>query len=112
MIARVEETGEFVAHVDRAESFWQRFRGLMGTRQLDADRGLLFPRTNSIHTFFMRYPINVVYLDRTYQVLRVDLMKPWRVGPIVWKAYWVLEVPHVPLTLTVGRHVNIAEDVP
>lgn len=77
-----------------AETFFTRFMGLMGRRQMDPEEGLLFPRTSSIHTFFMRIPIDVVYLDGEGKVLRADpRMAPNRMGPIVRGAQVVLELP-------------------
>jgi len=49
---------------------------------------------NSIHTVFMRIPIDVVFVSRAGVVLDVTPARvPWRVGPIVWRAAWVLELP-------------------
>ncbi len=76
-----------------ADSFWLRFRGLMGTARLEPGEGMLFPRTNSIHMFFMRYPLTIVYLSKDMKVLRSVVVKPWRVGPVVLRAQWVLELP-------------------
>lgn len=80
-------------HIQVADSFWLRFRGLMGTTSLDSGEGMLFPRTNSIHMFFMRYPLTIVYLSKDMRVLRSVVVQPWRIGPIVFKAQWVLELP-------------------
>ncbi len=76
-----------------ARSFWQRFRGLMGTSLLNPGEGMLFPHTNSVHMFFMKYPLCVAYLSRDYHVLRHVVLKPWEIGPVVKGAYWVLELP-------------------
>jgi uncharacterized membrane protein (UPF0127 family) len=68
--------------------------GLMGRRGWTHSDGLVLERCGSIHTFFMRMPIDVVYLDRDGTVLRADAaMPPWRVGPIVRRARTVLELP-------------------
>jgi uncharacterized membrane protein (UPF0127 family) len=77
-----------------ATGFWSRFFGLMGRRGLAAEHGLYFPRCNAIHTFFMRFPIDVVYLDATLTVVDVDrALAPWRLGKPRWKAKHVLELP-------------------
>ncbi len=58
---------------------WQRFVGLMGRASLDADEGMLFPRTGSIHMFFMRFPIDAVFCDRDLRVVKVARgLAPWR----------------------------------
>jgi uncharacterized membrane protein (UPF0127 family) len=45
-----------------AERFFERFRGLMGRRELRPGEAMWFPRCNSVHTWFMRIPIDVVFL--------------------------------------------------
>ena len=58
---------------------WTRLRGLLGRSGLAADEGMLFPATGSIHTMFMRFPIDVVFLDAELQVLSVRTAVPaWR----------------------------------
>jgi len=61
-----------------AKRFSQRFLGLTVFSHLPADRGLLFRRCRSIHMFFMRFPIDVVFLDRSGGVVRIcESLKPW-----------------------------------
>ena len=75
-------------------SFFARFRGLMGVAALPAGHGLLLDGDNSIHTCFMRFPIDVVFLDRDRRVVhQVSVMRPWRVSRIVWRAKGILELP-------------------
>lgn len=58
---------------------WTRLRGLLGRSGLEAGEGMLFPRTGSIHTMFMRFPIDVVFLDAELRVLSVRQAVPaWR----------------------------------
>ena len=62
-----------------ADNPWTRLKGLLGRRGLDEGEGLLIRPTGSIHMFFMRFPIDAVFLDRELRILKVvpDL-KPWR----------------------------------
>jgi uncharacterized protein len=56
-----------------------RMRGLLGRRGLDSGEGLLLRPASSVHTFFMRFPIDVVFLDRDGAVLKVASRLPaWR----------------------------------
>ena len=58
---------------------WTRLRGLLGRSGLAPDEGMLFPGTASIHTMFMRFPIDVVFLDAEFRVLAVRESVPaWR----------------------------------
>jgi uncharacterized membrane protein (UPF0127 family) len=62
-----------------ASSFASRFRGLMGVAQLPPGRGLLLPGTSSVHTHFMRFPIDVVFLDSARRIVSVTpALRPWR----------------------------------
>ncbi len=78
----------------RAESFVERFVGLMGRRDLPMGAGLLLEPCNSIHTFFMRIPIDVLFLSKELEILKlIPAMVPWRTSSILWKARSVLELP-------------------
>ena len=62
-----------------ADSLGARARGLLGRSGLKAGEGLLITRTSSVHTHFMRFPIDVVFLDRGGGVLKVAHgVRPWR----------------------------------
>jgi uncharacterized membrane protein (UPF0127 family) len=62
-----------------ADTFWKRFRGLMGRRSLDADEGMVFYDNGSIHMFFMRFPLDVVFCDEELRIVKVARgLKPWR----------------------------------
>lgn len=68
-----------VAAVYRTGNAWERLRGLLGRPPLEYDEGLLISPCGSIHTLFMAYPIDVVYLARDLTVLRViPALRPWR----------------------------------
>ncbi len=54
-----------------ARSFGRRLVGLMGRRKLDTGEALLIPRCSSIHTWFMRFPIDLIYLDESGHVVRI-----------------------------------------
>lgn len=70
-----------------------RMRGLLGRSQLGAGEGLLLKPASSVHTFFMRFPIDVVFIDREGHVTRViRALRPWRVAGSR-KARAVLELP-------------------
>ncbi|HEY6643030.1 DUF192 domain-containing protein [Povalibacter sp.] len=72
-LARVETTqGMTVAHrVAVAASFLQRFRGLLGRKDLALDQGLLLRPGGSIHTLCMRFPIDALFLDRSMRILAI-----------------------------------------
>ena len=62
-----------------ADTFWLRFRGLMGRTSLEPGEGMVFERTGSIHMFFMRMPLDVLFCDRERRVVKVARgLKPWQ----------------------------------
>lgn len=66
-----------------AERFTARLLGLMFRKDMPDDAALLIPRCNAIHTFFMRFPIDVTFLDRNgAPVKTVRGVRPWT--PLVW----------------------------
>jgi uncharacterized protein len=70
-----------------------RLRGLLGRDQLASGEGLLLRPAASIHTWFMRFAIDAVFLDRDLGVLRVtEGLRPWRMAARR-KARSVLELP-------------------
>ena len=73
--------GQPVCRARVARSFAARFRGLMGAADLPAGQGMLFPRTSSVHTHFMRFPIDVVFLDEELRIVAVrPALRPWRMA--------------------------------
>jgi uncharacterized protein len=75
-----ESRGEIVC--DRcvvADNPLRRLRGLLGRRSLPAGEGLLLRPTPAVHTSFMRFPIDLVFLDEELVVVDVvDALQPWR----------------------------------
>ena len=77
-----------------AGSFWSRLKGLLGTRSLDPGDGLLIERCSSIHSFFMRYSFDALFLKGDGRVVHViDDMRPNRISRHVFSARRVLELP-------------------
>jgi len=82
-----------VAAVEMADTRESRRRGLLGRDGLDAGSALVISPCFSIHTAFMRFAIDVVFLDRHGLVLRVvPGLRPWRLA-IVPRARLVVEMP-------------------
>lgn len=69
----------------------ERMRGLRGRPRLLPGEALLIPNCRAVHTFGMRFPITVAYLDRDCRVLEVVRMRPNRLGRPRWRAHHVLE---------------------
>lgn len=70
-----------------------RMRGLLGRDGLEAGTGMLIDRAPSVHMFFMRFAIDVVFLDRDRKVVRIAReLRPWRMAG-ARKAVAALELP-------------------
>jgi len=75
------------------ESSFGRARGLLGRDGLEAGEGMLIDRAGSVHMFFMRFPIDVVFLDRDRKVVGVRHgLRPWQVAA-ARRAVAALELP-------------------
>ena len=75
-----ERTGRVVfTHVREAAGLWGSFKGLMFQRSLPEGHGLRFRSAQGVHTQFMRFPIDLVFLDKNDTVTKVrEAMPPWR----------------------------------
>ena len=76
-----------------AESFFDRLIGLMFSKEMGEFDGLLLKSCRSIHTFFMNYPIDAIFLNDEMEVIHiVRNMRPWRITGFYFKASQVLEI--------------------
>ena len=76
----------------------ERMRGLLGRPALTRGQGLLIRPCNSVHTIGMRYPIDLIFLDRQWVIKKlVHALPPWR---LAWSpgAHMVIELPGATLT--------------
>jgi len=89
-----KSTGLVVAQrVEMAISFTRRLKGLLGRSFFPPGSALMLQPCRQVHTFFMRFPIDVIFLDQRGTVLTVLVMSPGRVSPYVSKAQMVVELP-------------------
>lgn len=70
----------------------ERAKGLLGTTSIPAGRALLIEPARQIHTFGMRYPIDVVFCGRDMQVVgTITALEPNRLTGLRWQARCVIE---------------------
>lgn len=90
---RVTCNGVLIADtVSIADSYFKRLRGLLGKKQLQPGEGLLLTKVSSVHCFFMKFPIDVVYLTADMVVTGVETLPPWRVGKWIRGTAHTLEI--------------------
>lgn len=83
-----------LANIEIARSLLKKGVGLMGRKNFGTKQGLLLTETTAVHTFFVRFPIDLAFLDKNLQVVKiVENLKPWSISPLAWKARHVLELP-------------------
>lgn len=77
-----------------ADTFFKRLKGLMFTKELPLQNALQINPCNEIHTFFMKYSIDVLYLDVNNNILSIDEnLQPGKIGKRVKRAVTVIELP-------------------
>jgi uncharacterized membrane protein (UPF0127 family) len=81
--------GTVLASLERADSFRRRTVGLIG--RSDFDGALLLEKTRSVHTFGMKFPIDVAFCDKDLQVIRVLTMDQRRVSKLHLQAWCAIE---------------------
>ena len=92
----VNRTRDYIvaSQLEEARGFWERARGLIGHPPLQEGEGLLIASCRWIHTLGMAFPIDLLYLDREGKVVGVcPSLRPNKIGPLVWGADSVLELP-------------------
>lgn len=96
--------GLLASHISVADHFLSRFLGLMGKPFLPQGEGLLLRNCSSIHCCFMRFPIDVVYLNFAMQVVGTETVSPWQLGHRFADVRHVLELPQ-----GAAQHLRLGE---
>jgi uncharacterized membrane protein (UPF0127 family) len=91
----VRRTGALLCErLERADTWRARLVGLLGRDGLAPGEGLLLDPCNSVHTFFMRFTIDVAFLDAAGAVVAIcPRLRPWRATRVHLRARRTLELP-------------------
>ncbi len=77
-----------------AEILWKRLVGLLGRKGLGRGEALVIRPCSGIHTFFMRFPIDAIFLDKASKVVKtIQDMRPFRLSGWVFGTREVIELP-------------------
>ena len=83
---------EIAGRVIVANSFYKRFKGLMFEKKMDGYDALIIKPCKSVHTFFMKYSIDVIFLSKELKIVKIKRnLRPWRITPVYFLAEQVIE---------------------
>ena len=107
-------TGCLAGRAEVANTFGSRLVGLLGRDGLAPGTGLVLQPSNSIHTLFMRFPIDVIFLDDHHRIVATAArVRPYRVAWGGWKARTAVELPAGTIEqfdLPVGSPIRLVPD--
>ncbi len=84
-----------------AKSFLARMKGLLGGKELKEGQALILKPCNSVHTLFMRFPIEAVFVDKDNKIIAArQNLRPWRITPVYFAAALAIEFPAGVIKLT------------
>lgn len=76
-----------------ADTIFKRVKGLLGKRSLQDKEALIIKPCNSIHTFFMHFPIDALFIDKNNKVVKViSGLQPFRLSPVCIFSAYVIEL--------------------
>jgi hypothetical protein len=77
-----------------ARTIFTRIKGLLGRRTFLPGQALILAPCSSVHTFFMHFPIDVLFIDKDYKVVQaLSLLNPNRISRTYWHSSKVIELP-------------------
>ncbi|MBF0571196.1 MAG: DUF192 domain-containing protein [Candidatus Omnitrophica bacterium] len=94
MIYNLTRKTPIASRVKVARNPWQRMKGLMGTGAFLQGEALIITRCQSIHMFFMKFPIDVIFCNKQNNVVGLCAnIRPFCLSPIFFKASYAIELP-------------------
>ena len=87
--------------VSFADTPAKRIKGLLGRKDFNQGQALIIKPCNSIHTFFMRFPIDVLFVSSSHKVIKtISDFAPFRLSPVCFSSHFVVELPSTTLRST------------
>ncbi len=91
-VSLYRQNEQLLANIKLADTFGGRCRGLMFYQAMPGVAGIILYPCNFVHLFWMRFPLDLVYINRNREVLLIrENISPNRIGPYIKDAYFVLE---------------------
>lgn len=84
-----------------ATTYGERRQGLLGRSRLEDGEGLIIRPCKGVHSFGMKFPIDVAYVSKDGRVIHIiSPLSPNRLGPLMLRADWILELPQGAISRT------------
>jgi len=94
MIANQTRNTTIASHKTITQNSWQRMKGLLGVKDFPQGQALVITHCQSIHMFFMKIPLDVIFCDHENKVIGLCVgIKPFSLSPIFFKASYAIELP-------------------
>jgi uncharacterized membrane protein (UPF0127 family) len=114
IVRNQEQDSSLGAAIAVAGTSTSRAKGLLGRDSLADGEGLLFKNCSSLHTFFMRFPIDIIFTDKNGRVLKVaKAVGPFRFVAAPLRSHFAIELPVGAITdssTRVGDHLMFVEE--
>jgi uncharacterized protein len=85
---------KIIPDVLQARSPIERMIGLLKHQELSEEQGMMIESCKQVHTLFMKFSIDAIFIDKRGVVVGVEELKPWRFSKIHWRANSVIETPY------------------
>jgi len=96
-----------------ADTFFSRLIGLLNRRSLEKGEALILTPSSSIHSFFMRFAIDVLFLDKNGRIIKIlPSFKPFRLSRVYFNSRTVIELPENTLQLIHVQMGDIVKIIP
>jgi uncharacterized protein len=84
-----------------ARTPFRRIKGLLGRKVFLSGQAIILEPCNSVHTFFMCFPIDILFVDKNYKIIKIlPKFNPNRISRIYWHSSRVIELPAGKLDIT------------
>jgi uncharacterized protein len=84
-----------------AKTIFTRIKGLLGRKVFLPNQAVILDPCDSVHTFFMHFPIDIIFIDKDYKVIKtLPNFKPNRITRKYWHSSKVIELPSGKLDIT------------
>jgi uncharacterized membrane protein (UPF0127 family) len=114
MIVNLTRQSTIASFVEKARDPWARMKGLLGRNGLVWGHALVITHCQSIHMFFMKFPIDAVFCDHQDKVVGLcQSLKPYGLSPLFLKAAYVIELPSGSIASSqtqIGDQIQINSD--